>query len=120
MESILTSTKKMLGIAADYDHFDADIIMHINSVFMTLNQLGVGPDEGFMIMDEDACWSDFLPSGQQLEGVKTYMYQKVRLMFDPPVSSATLQALERQVTEWEWRLNVAVDPAIPNQEVIST
>ena len=114
MDSILTSVKKLLGIAAEYEPFDAEIVAHINSVFSTLNQLGVGPAEGFMIKDEDATWSDFLPEGMQLECVKTYMGQKVRLIFDPPVSAATLQALERQVTEWEWRLNVAVDPAPTN------
>lgn len=114
MDSILTSVKKLLGISAEYEPFDAEIVTHINSVFSTLNQLGVGPPEGFMIMDEDATWSDFLPAGQQLECVKTYMYQKVRLIFDPPASAATLQALERQIAEWEWRLNVAVDPAPTN------
>lgn len=111
MESILTSIKKMLGIGADYEQFDAELIMHINSVFMTLHQLGVGPAEGFTIGSKHAVWSEFLPEGQQLEGVKTYMYQKVRLIFDPPTGGALLQALERQIAEWEWRLNVAVDPA---------
>ena len=111
MESILTSIKKMLGIEESYEQFDAEIIMHINSVFMTLLQLGVGPTEGFTIASKHATWSEFLPAGQQLEAVKTYMGQKVRLLFDPPTSSALLQAMERQVAEWEWRLNVAVDPA---------
>lgn len=111
MESILTSVKKLLGISAEYEPFDAEIITHINSVFSTLNQLGVGPAEGFMIIDEDATWNDFLPAGKQLECVKTYMGQKVRLIFDPPDRANVLQALERQVAEWEWRLNVAVDLA---------
>lgn len=111
MESILTSIKKLLGVTADYEHFDPDIIMHINSVFMILQQLGVGPTEGFFIIDEDATWKDFLPEGQSLEAVKTYMYLKVRLVFDPPTSSAVLQAMERQISELEWRLNVAVDPS---------
>lgn len=114
MDSILISVKKLLGIAAEYEPFDAEIIAHINSVFSTLNQLGVGPAEGFMIEDEDAIWSDFLPTGTQLECVKTYMGQKVRLIFDPPDRTALLQALEKQVAEWEWRLNVAVDPAPTN------
>lgn len=114
MDSILTSIKKLLGIAPDYEHFDPDIIMHINSVFMILQQLGVGPAAGFYIIDEDATWYDFMPYAIQLEAVKTYMYMKVRLAFDPPASSAALQAMERQVSELEWRLNAAVDPAPTN------
>lgn len=110
MESILTSVKKMLGIPEDYEHFDADIIMHINSVFMILTQLGVGPAEGFTIMDEDAIWSDFIQDKKTIESVKSYMYLKVRLLFDPPLSSAVLDSMNRLVSELEWRLNVAVDP----------
>lgn len=111
MESILTSTKKMLGIPEEYEHFDADIVMHINSVFMTLTQLGVGPAEGFTIMDEDATWNEFIQDRKTIESVKSYMYLKVRLLFDPPLSSAVLSAMERQIAEFEWRLNVAVDPS---------
>lgn len=110
MESILTSVKKMLGIPEDYEHFDADIIMHINSVFMILTQLGVGPAEGFTIMDEDAIWSDFIQDKKTIESVKSYMYLKVRLLFDPPLSSAVLDSMNRLISELEWRLNVAVDP----------
>lgn len=111
MESILTSIKKLLGMTEDYEHFDTDLIMHINSVFMDLNQLGVGPADGFKIIDEDAVWSDFLPAGQQLEAVKSYMFLQVKLLFDPPPSAALIQATERKIAEWAWRLNVAVDPA---------
>ena len=110
MESILTSVKKMLGIPEDYEHFDADIVMHINSVFMILTQLGVGPAEGFTIMDEDAIWSDFIQDKKTIESVKSYMYLKVRLLFDPPLSSAVLDSMNRLMSELEWRLNVAVDP----------
>ena len=111
MESILTSIKKLLGIAEEYEHFDNDIIMHINSVFMILTQLGVGPSKGFMITDSSASWDDFLPEGgEKLQAVKTYMYMKVRLMFDPPTSSAVMESMNRMVSEFEWRLNVAVDP----------
>lgn len=110
MESILTSVKKMLGIPEDYEHFDADIVMHINSVFMILTQLGVGPAEGFTIMDEDAIWSDFIQDKKTIESVKSYMYLKVRLLFDPPLSSAVLDSMNRLISELEWRLNVAVDP----------
>ena len=111
MESILTSIKKLLGIAEEYDHFDNDIIMHINSVFMILTQLGVGPSKGFVITDSSASWDDFLPEGgEKLQAVKTYMYMKVRLMFDPPTSSAVMESMNRMINEFEWRLNVAVDP----------
>ena len=110
MESILTSVKKMLGIPEDYEHFDADIIMHINSVFMILTQLGVGPAEGFTIMDEDATWNDFIQDNKKIQSVKSYMYLKVRHLFDPPLSSAVIDSMTRLINELEWRLNVAVDP----------
>lgn len=110
MESILTSIKKLLGIEEEYEHFDADLIMHINSVFMILTQLGVGPSEGFSIMDESDRWSDFLPESSNLELVKSYMHLKVKLIFDPPLSSAVIESMNRMISEFEWRLNVAVDP----------
>ena len=110
MESILISIKKMLGITEEYEHFDADLIMHINSVFMILNQLGVGPAERFSIKDKDAVWMDFMPDDSRLELVKSYMYMKVKLLFDPPLGSAVMDAMSRQISEFEWRLNVAVDP----------
>lgn len=110
MNSILTSVKKLLGITEDYTHFDNDLIMHINSVFTILNQLGVGPEEGFAIKGKGAKWTDFLPEGTMLELVKSYVGLKVRLMFDPPTSSALIEAINRQIAEFEWRLNVAVDP----------
>lgn len=109
MESILTSIKKLLGIDEEYEHFDHDIIMHINSVFMILNQLGVGPSEGFSIQDSESVWSDFMPSGSNLEAVKSYMHLKVKLMFDPPSSSAVMDAINRTIAELEWRLNVAAN-----------
>lgn len=110
MESILTSVKKMLGIAEDYDHFDPDIIMHINSVFMTLTQLGVGPSEGFIIEDDSTTWIDFIPDITKLQAVKSFIYLKVRLLFDPPTSSAVIEAMNRQASEFEWRLNVSAEP----------
>ena len=109
MDSILTSIKKLLGIDAEYDHFDADIIIHINSVFMILTQLGVGPEEGFTIMDEDAVWSDFIQDKKDIESVKSYMYLKVRLLFDPPLSSAVMESMKRTTDELEWRLYIAAD-----------
>ena len=110
MESILTSIKKMLGITEEYEHFDSDLIMHINSVFMILNQIGVGPSRGFSIKGEDEIWTDFIPDDSRLELVKSYMHLKVKLLFDPPLGSAVIEVMNRQIQEFEWRLSVAVDP----------
>lgn len=110
MESILTSIKKLLGIAEEYTHFDADIIMHINSVFMTLTQLGVGPSDGFYIEDKTLEWIDFIDDPYKLQAVKTYVYLKVKLVFDPAsVGSSTLASYERQIQELEWRMNVIAE-----------
>lgn len=109
MDSILTSVKKMLGPEEDYEHFDPDIIMHINSVFMILNQLGVGPKTMFRIEDKEDIWSDFMPEGEMLELVKSYMYLRVRMLFDPPQSSALMEAMNNQIKEFEWRLNIQVE-----------
>ena len=111
MDSILISIKKLLGIVEEDSSFDIDIIIAINSAFMVLNQLGVGPEGGFTISDDMATWAEFLPEGKQLEAVKTYIYLKVKLVFDPPASSTVLEAFQRQISEYEWRLNIAVDPA---------
>lgn len=105
MESILTSIKKLLGPEEAYEHFDTDIITHINTAFMTLTRLGVGPKQGFRIEDSSAVWSDFLEDDIRLEGVKTYIYLKVKLVFDPPASSAVLQSIKESIAELEWRLN---------------
>lgn len=109
MESILTSIKKLLGISEEYRHFDKDIIMHINSVFLILNQLGVGPKDVFFIDDDSSEWVEFIPDGSNLELVKSYMYLRVRLLFDPPISSAAMESVNRMISEFEWRLNVAVE-----------
>lgn len=110
MESILTSIKKMLGITAAYDHYDADIIMHINDAFSVLNQLGVGPANGFFIEDDSAVWSDFTEDVNKIHTVKTYIFRKVKIVFDPAsLGSATLAAYERQIQEQEWRLNVTAE-----------
>lgn len=111
MESILTSIKKLLGIAEEYEHFDADIIMHINSVFSILTQLGVGPSNGFSIENKEAKWHDFLGEDNGVEMVKSYIHLKVKLLFDPPLSSAVMEATNQMIKELEWRLNVAVDPS---------
>ena len=99
----------MLGITEEYKHFDADLIMHINSVFMVLNQIGVGPTKCFFIEDELPIWDDFLDDPTQLPIVKSYMQAKVRLLFDPPASSSHMTAITNAISEFEFRLNVAVD-----------
>ena len=109
MDSILTSIKKLLGITEEYEHFDQDIIMHINSVFMILTQMGVGPEEGFTISDSTTTWNEFTNDDKKIEAVKTYVYLKVRLLFDPPASSSVMEAINRSINEIEWRLNIAAD-----------
>lgn len=105
-DSILNSTKKVLGIAEDDDSFDLDILMHINTVFTTLHQLGIGPLDGFMIEDSETTWSDYLEDNTNLNAVKSYMYVRVKLLFDPPSTSFAIEAMQKQITEFEWRLNV--------------
>lgn len=106
-QSILKSTKKILGLTADYTAFDLDVITHINSAFSTLTQLGIGPSGGYRIEDDVPVWADFVGVGSvDLESVKTYVYLRVRMLFDPPVTSYLISALERQIAELEWRLNV--------------
>ena len=112
MESILTSIKKFLGIDAEYEHFDTDIIMHINSVFADLWQLGIGPHEGFEIEDDTTSWEDFLEGSKKFNSVKSYMEIRVKLLFDPPTSAAAMEALQRQADKWEWRLNAAAETNI--------
>lgn len=109
-ESILTSIKKLLGIVESYEHFDQDIIIHINSAFMILRQLGVGPVKAFTIQDDGATWRDFLGDNYDLESVKTLVYLRVRLIFDPPSSSFAIESINKIIKELEWRLNVECDP----------
>lgn len=108
--SILTSIKKLLGIAEEDASFDQDIIMHINTVFAILAQLGVGPENGFSIEDDGTIWSDYLGNATNLELVKSYIYMKVRSMFDPPTSSILADAMNKNISELEWRINTTVDP----------
>lgn len=105
-DSILQGTKKILGLPEDYTPFDLDVLIHINSALSTLNQLGIGPDDGFMIENGDAEWVDFLGSDLRLNPVKTYVYLRVKMLFDPPATSFHLQAMKEQIQELEWRLNV--------------
>lgn len=111
-DSILQSTKKLLGLEADYDAFDLDIQTHINTAFSTLYQAGVGPLEGFFIEDADDTWARFLGNKMHINDVKTYVYFRVKLIFDPPTSSFGLAAIEKQLDELIWRLNVADDFSI--------
>jgi hypothetical protein len=111
--SILISTKKILGITESYTAFDLDIITHINSTFSILNQLGVGPEAGFMIEDEVAVWDDLEVPIRQLSLIKTYVFLKVRLLFDPPTTSFLIEATNKQIEEYEWRLNVNRENDIP-------
>lgn len=104
-ESILDSTKKVLGIEPDYVAFDMDVMMHINSAFSTLNQLGLGPEEGYMIQESSDEWGDFLNDDMRLNSVKTYVYLKVRILFDPPTTSFVLTAMQEQIKELEWRIS---------------
>jgi hypothetical protein len=104
--SILDSIKKILGLAPDYTVFDLDIILHINSVLTTLTQLGIGPGEGFMIEDNSATWDQFIADDLELNSVKTYVFLRVKMLFDPPQTSYLISAANDQIKELEWRLNV--------------
>ena len=108
-ESILTSIKAQLGIQEEYTAFDQQIIMHINSVLMVLNQLGVGPTTGFIISDKTATWNDFLSSDKNLEATKSYVGMRVRMLFDPPTTSIVAESMNRMINEFEWRLNVETE-----------
>lgn len=110
MGSILTEVKKACNISEEYDVFDSDVIMHINSVFMILNQIGVGPAAGYRIKNKDNKWSEFIPEDDlRFEAVKTYVCSKVKLIFDPPSSSIVTECLKQIVAECEWRLNLAAE-----------
>jgi hypothetical protein len=122
--SILTDTKKILGIVEEDTTFDPDILIHINTVFSVLNSLGIGPTAGFIIEDKTPTWEDYLGTDLNLSSVKTYIYLRVRIFFDPPASSFVLTAMQEQIRELEWRLNVErehtqwVDPD-PNRPTLS-
>lgn len=110
MESILETVKKLLGLSKDYTAFDTDIVILINSVFSTLQQLGVGPINGFEINDYSEEWYDFIPEGDpRYNSVKTYIYLRVRKTFDPPASSFVLESINEQIKELEWRLRLTAE-----------
>lgn len=119
MESILTSIKKLLGIEEEYEVFDPDIIMHINTVFAILKRMGVGPSEGFSIQGAESTWNDFMGEDPDaiLESVKTYIYLKVKLIFDPPSGSAILESIKENIRELEWGLHFELDALADGEEV---
>lgn len=106
MGSILNSVKKVLSIDPSYTVFDADIVLHINAVFATLEQLGIGPEAGFMIEDDSTTWDAFLGDDPMLNHVKLYICLKVRVIFDPPQTAALLEAMNKQIEQLEWRISV--------------
>lgn len=106
MDSILDSVKKVLGLEPEYTAFDVDILMHINTILMVLNQLGVGPNPPLFIEDASTTWDEFDDGRTDLSAVRTYIYLRVRLLFDPPTSSFVLDAITKQYQELEWRLNI--------------
>lgn len=113
--SILTDIKKLLGISSDYTIYDTDIIMHINSVFMILNQLGVGPTETYQITGSTEKWSDFISDPEKFASVRSYMYLKVKMAFDPSASSVINESYNNLIHELEWRLNVEAEQ--PSEDV---
>lgn len=118
MESILTSIKKLLGISEEYTHFDDDLIMHINSVLIILTQMGIGPPEGYTISDDENTWDEFISNKTYFEPVRTYIYLKVKQVFDPPLSSAVMEAMNNMITELEVRLYYAAEtPSLRGEEV---
>ena len=115
-ESILNTIKEMLGPDSSYEVFDPDIIVQINTALAILTQIGVGPAKGFRITGDGETWSDFLGDAEDLDMAKTYIYARVKMMFDPPANSFVATALKETSQELEWRLNVASDPGLYNDE----
>lgn len=115
MDSILTSIKKLLGIAEEYEHFDEDLVLQINAVFMTLKQLGIGPSEGFEIQNDSTTWNQYIDVEKEpdkltlLSAVKTYIHLKVKMVFDPPLNGSVAESIKQRISELEWRLNHEVE-----------
>ena len=109
VDSILTSIKLDLGMTEDYEAYDNQIIELINSVFVILNQIGVGPSQTFSIEDKTTTWDEFTNDRNEIQSVKTYMYEKAKLLFDPPQSSSHVEALKQSASEFEWRLNLVAE-----------
>lgn len=116
---ILNDTKKILGLAADYTAFDPDVTTHINAALSTLCQLGVGPVDGFFIVDDTEDWDGLAVPDNQLNMVKSYVYLKARFLFDPPGTSFHITAMKEQIAEFEWRLNMMREVLIPLEEEVA-
>lgn len=112
-DSILMTIRKLVCGDPYADHFDTDLLVHINACFSILNQLGVGPESGFIVTDETQSWSSYVADNRTLNMVKTYVTLKVKKIFDPPLTSSVLEAMDKEISQLEWRLNVAVDPVKP-------
>ena len=110
-DSILMTIRKLVCGNPYADHFDTDLLVHINACFSILNQLGVGPESGFVVTDETQSWSSYIADNYILNMVKTYVTLKVKKIFDPPLTSSVLEAMDKEISQLEWRLNVAVDPS---------
>ena len=115
-ESILKTIKQLIGCPDDFEQFDLDLIVHINSAFAALTHLGVGPKEGYRITGADNAWSEFEDDAQKLSLIKDYVYIKTRLLFDPPTSGSLMDSLEEQLKEMEWRLYMLYDPISEDDE----
>lgn len=109
MDSILTSIKKLLGIVEEDTSFDVDVIMHINSAFSELTQIGFGPKDGYSIIGKENLWSEIISDKKTLEMIKTYIYLKVKIIFDPPLNSSTLETYKQEIERYEWRINSEVE-----------
>ena len=112
MESILGSIKQMLGISQDETNFDSELMLHINGALMIINQLGVGPSTGFIVLGKTQTWSEFLADRKDLELVKTAVYLRVRLMFDPPQNSFLVSSIQKQIEEFDWRITATAAPVV--------
>ena len=117
MESILTSIKILLGIEPDDNNFDQELIMHINTVLTIMTQLGFNPTSGFFITDASSMWTDFISVRKDLEMIKSYVFLRVRLLFDPPQNSFLVDTIQKQYAEFEWRLNVQIEDTIVEEGV---
>lgn len=119
-DSILTGTKQSLGITEEVTNFDAELTMHINSVFADLNQLGIGPDNGYQMANKDDTWDELIGEDSRYNQVKSYVFMRVRMLFDPPSLGYLITAYEKMIKEAEWRINTArediVNPAPPDPD----
>lgn len=115
-DSILNTIKKLLGLPEDINDFDQDVIIGINTTFGILAQIGVGPSTGFLITDDSSTWNDYIPEGKNLEMIKTYVYMKTKMQFDPPQSSAVSEAMNKILAETEWRIASEVNYPVKDEE----